>query len=296
MAYQIFTDTSSGMSKALRKEYDIDYFRMGLNVAGEEKHGDLDYEEFSREQLYAWVKDPNVTITTSLVTAAEFTEKCEAYLEQGIDILYIACTDALSGTRAVFELVKRDLEEKYPDRTILSINSCRAEMALGLMVVEAAKMQREGKSIKEVYDYIEANKQYFHQVGSIDTLKYLKAYGRVSGAAAFFADTLNIKPLIMADIHGNNYTFKKVHGPMKAMIECFNYVKENMVEGVTDVVYLGETMPGEAKGYLKKRIEEELHLKTEEYIISPIVGVCCGPGMYGCWFKGKLVTEKGAQK
>ena len=296
MAYQIFTDTSSGMPKALRKEYGIDYFRMGLNVAGEEKHGDLDYEEFSREQLYAWVKDPNVTITTSLVTAQEFTEKCEKYLDKGIDILYIACTDALSGTRAVFELVKRDLQEKYPERTILSINSCRAEMALGLMVVEAAKMQREGKDIQEVYDYIEANKQYFHQVGSIDTLKYLKAYGRVSGAAAFFADTLNIKPLIMADIKGNNYTFKKVHGPTKAMIECFNYVKENMVEGVTDVVYLGETMPGDAKAYLKKRIEEELHLKTEEYIISPIVGVCCGPGMYGCWFKGKLVTEKGAQK
>ena len=296
MAYQIFTDTSSGMSKSLRREYGIEYFRMGLNVAGKEKHGDLDYEEFSREQLYAWVKDPNITITTSLVTAAEFTEKCEKYLDQGIDILYIACTDALSGTRGVFELIKKDLEEKYPDRTILSINSCRAEMALGLMVVEAAKMQRAGKDIKEVYDYIEANKQYFHQVGSIDTLKYLKAYGRVSGAAAFFADTLNIKPLIMADIYGNNYTFKKVHGPMKAMVECFNYVKENMVEGVTDVVYLGETMPGEAKGYLKKRIEEELHLKTEEYIISPIVGVCCGPDMYGCWFKGKLVTEKGAKK
>lgn len=49
MAYQIFTDTSSGMPKVLRKEYGIDYFRMGLNVAGEEKHGDLDYEEFSRE-------------------------------------------------------------------------------------------------------------------------------------------------------------------------------------------------------------------------------------------------------
>ena len=133
MAYQIFTDTSSGMSKALRKEYGIEYFRMGLNVAGEEKHGDLDYEEFSREQLYSWVKDPKITITTSLVTAKEFTEKCEVYLEQGIDILYIACTDALSGTRAVFELVKRDLEEKYSERTILSINSCRAEMAFALL-------------------------------------------------------------------------------------------------------------------------------------------------------------------
>ena len=296
MAYQIFTDTSSGMSKSLREKYGIEYFRMGLNVNGEQKYGDLDYQDFSREQLYEWVKDPNVKITTSLVTATEFMEKCEKYLSKGIDVLYIACTDALSGTRGVFELIKQDLIEKYPERTILSINSCRAEMALGLMVVEAAKMRDQGKDIKEVYDYIEANKRYFHQVGSIDTLKYLKAYGRVSGAAAFFADTLNIKPLIMADIYGNNFTFKKVHGPMKAMEACVDYVKEHMVEGVTDIVYIGQTMPGKAKEYLQKRLEEELHLKTEEYVISPIVGVCCGPGMYGCWFKGDLVTEKGSKK
>lgn len=296
MAFQIFTDTSSGMPKELREKYGIEYFRMGLNVAGKELHGDLDYQEFSREQLYEWVKDPNIKITTSLVTVEEFTSKCEKYLKKDIDILYIACTDALSGTRGVFELVKKDLEEKYPERTILSINSCRAEMALGLMVIEAAKKQKQGMSIDETYKYIQEIKQYFHQVGSIDTLKYLKAYGRVSGAAAFFADTLNIKPLIMADIYGNNYTFKKVHGPMKAMEECFEYLKKHMVEGVTDVVYLGETMPGKAKNYLKKRIEEELHLKTEEYIISPIVGVCCGPGMYGCWFRGDLVSEMGAKK
>lgn len=296
MAFQVFTDTSSGMSTELRKEYNIEYFRMGIIVNGKQMHGDIDYQEYSREQLYEWVKDPNVTITTSLVAADEFMSKCEEYLKKGIDILYVACTDALSGTRGVFELVKKDLEEKYPGRVLLSVNSCRAEMALGLMVVEAAKKRDEGASIQETYDYLEANKQYFHQVGSIDTLKYLKAYGRVSGAAAFFADTLNIKPLIMADIYGNNYTFAKVHGPMKAMAGCFEYVKAHMVKGVTDVVYLGETMPGPAKEYLKKRIEEELGIPTKEYIISPIVGVCCGPGMYGCWFKGDLVTEKGGKK
>ena len=296
MAFQIFTDTSSGLSTDLRKEHNIEYFRMGLIVDGVQYHGDLDYKEFSREQLYTWVKDPIVKITTSLVTADEFMEKCEKYLKQGIDVLYVACTDALSGTRGVFELIKKDLEEKYPGRVLLSVNSCRAEMALGLLVLEAAKKRDEGASIQETYEYLENNKQYFHQVGSIDTLKYLKAYGRVSGAAAFFADTLNIKPLIMADIYGNNYTYKKVHGPMKAMVECFEYVKAHMVVGVTDVVYLGETMPGPAKDYLKKRIEEELKIPTKEYIISPIVGVCCGPGMYGCWFKGDLVTEKGGKK
>ena len=290
MAYQIFTDTSSGMSKELRQKYNIEYFRMGLVVDGKDYYGDLDYEDFSREELYGWVKDPNIVIRTSLVTPVEFESKMEKYLKKGIDILYIACTDALSGTRNTFELLKQDLMDKYPGRKIVSINSCRAEMALGLMVIEAAKLKEQGKSLEETVEYLEKNKQCFHQVGSIDTLKYLKAYGRVSGAAAFFADTLNIKPLIMADIHGNNYTYKKVHGAQKAMVGCLEYVKENMVEGVTDVVYIGETMPTPAKAYLKQHIEEDLHLKTEEYIISPIVGVCCGPGMYGCWFKGKTVT------
>ena len=295
MPFQVFTDTSSALSKALREQYNIEYFRMGFIVGDKEYHADLNYEEYTREELYSWVKDPNIRITTSLISREEFISKMEKYLEDGIDILYVACPDALSGSRNAFELLKEELLEKYPERKLFSINGCRAEMALGMMVIEAAKKRDAGLSIEETRDYIENNKQYYHQIGSIDTLKYLKMYGRVSGAAAFFADTLNIKPLIMADIHGNNYTFKKVHGPMKAMLGCLEYVKNNMVEGVTDVVYLGETMPGPAKEFLKKHIEEDLHLKTEEYIISPIVGVCCGPGMYGCWFKGKLVTEEGSK-
>lgn len=295
MPFQVFTDTSSGLPKELRDQYNIEYFRMGLLIKDQEYFGDLDYQQFSREQLYEWVKDPNVTIRTSLVSRQEFETKCEKYLKKGIDVLYVACTDALSGTRGAFELIKEELLEKYPDRKIYSIDSCRAEMALGLMVVEAAKKRDEGLDIDQTRQYIEENKQFYHQVGSIDTLKYLKMYGRVSGAAAFFADTLNIKPLIMADIYGNNYTYKKVHGAQKALLGCLEYVKNNMVEGVTDVVYIGEAMPGPAKAFLKQHLEEDLHLKTAEYFISPIVGVCCGPGMYGCWFKGKEVTENGGK-
>ena len=296
MAYQIFTDTSSGMSKSLRDQFKIDYFRMGIVVDGVEKLGDLDFVDFSREEMYKWVRDPNIKVRTSLVTAKEFEEKTLPYLEKGMDILYIACSGALSGTRNAFELFKPELLERFPDRKIISIDSCRAEMALGLMVMEAAKLRDEGKSIEEVAAWAEANKQTYHETGSIDTLKYLKMYGRVSGAAAFFADTLNIKPIIMFDVNGMNYTFKKVRGEKKALDECFNYIKDNVVEGVTDVVYIGASLENPAQDYFKKRIEEELHIKTEKYFISPIVGICCGPGMYGCWFRGKTVTVDGKKK
>ena len=296
MPYQIFTDTSSGLPKVLRDQYNIPYFRMGIVVDGKEYLGDLDFVDYSRDQMYDWVRNPNITIRTSLVTAQEFESKLTPYLEKGIDILYIACSGSLSGTRNAFELFKSELLEKFPERKIISIDSCRAEMALGLLVVDAAKMQKEGKSLEEVAEWVEKNKQLYHETGSIDTLKYLKMYGRVSGAAAFFADTLNIKPIIMFDVNGMNYTFKKVRGEKKALDECFNYIKDNVVEGVTDVVYIGASLENPAQDYFKKRIEEELHIKTEKYFISPIVGICCGPGMYGCWFRGKEVTVDGKKK
>ena len=112
MPFQVFTDTSSGLPKELRDQYNIEYFRMGLLIKDQEYFGDLDYQQFSREQLYEWVKDPNVTIRTSLVSRQEFETKCEKYLEKGIDVLYVACTDALSGTRGAFELIKEELLEK----------------------------------------------------------------------------------------------------------------------------------------------------------------------------------------
>ncbi len=296
MAFQVFTDTSSGMSKELRQKYSIDYFPMGIIINDKEYPGDLDYKAYTREQLYDWVKDPNVKIRTSLIPATIIMEKCEKYLSQGIDVLYVACSSGLSGSRGNFELVKEELLEKYPGRKMISVDSLRAEMALGLIAVEVAKMRDKGVSIEEAAKWVEDNRQYYHEVGSIDTLKYLRAFGRVSGAAAFFADTFNIKPVIAFDIEGTNNSFKKVRGEKKAMEECFQYIKQHMVEGQTDVIYVGETMPNPAKDYLKKRIIEELHLPVEEYIIGPIVGVCCGPGMYGCWFRGDLVTLSHSKK
>ena len=77
MAFQIFTDTSSGMPKELREKYQIEYFKMGVVVNGKDYPADLDYQDFSHEQMFAWVKDPKTVIRTSLVTAQEFETKCE---------------------------------------------------------------------------------------------------------------------------------------------------------------------------------------------------------------------------
>ena len=293
MSFQIFTDSSTDMPKELREKYNIDHFRMGFIINGKEYHADINWEEYTPEELYGWRSNLKNDIKTSLIPVSEFIERSEPYLKKGIDILYLGCTSALSGSRGVFELTKQELQEKYPDRKIISVETCRCEMALGMMCIEAAKMRDEGKTIEECAKWVEENNKYYHQVGSLETLKFLKAMGRVSGAAAFFGDMIHLKPVIMFDTRGRNYAYTKVQGGMKALKESYEYIKRNIVEGVTDVVYIGQAMAMDRANWLKDKIENELHIPVVIYWIGAIVGISCGPGMYGCYFKGKEVTEIG---
>ena len=289
MAFQIFTDSSTDLSKELRQKHNIKYFQMGIVIKGEPKPADMDWEAYSPEELYGWIKNLSNHCKTSLVTYGEYLEKTEAELKEGRDVLYIACTTALSGSLNTFRLVKEELQEKYPDRKIIGLDGKRANMALGLIVLHAAELQEQGKDIDEVVKWIEDNQQYFHEVGSLETLTYLKAAGRVSGAAAFFGNLISLKPIIMFDVHGRNYVFKKVRGSKAALEASFEYIKENINER-TKVCYVGQAMAKDAQAYFKKRIEEELHIPVKEFWIGPIVGISCGPGMYGVFFEGKEVT------
>ena len=65
--YQIFTDSSSDLSKEQRKEYGIEYFRMIISVKDKEYHADLDYEEYTNEQFYKWVGDLSNHCKTSFI-------------------------------------------------------------------------------------------------------------------------------------------------------------------------------------------------------------------------------------
>ena len=117
--YQIFTDSSSDLTTEMRQKHNIEYFRMGFSVNGKQYPADLDFKEYSPEELYGWIKDGNNKIQTSLITMEEYISRMKPYLEKGIDILYIACSGALSGTRNAFELFKPELLEKFPERKIM---------------------------------------------------------------------------------------------------------------------------------------------------------------------------------
>ena len=288
--YQIFTDTASDLPTNLREEYGIEYIPMMLTINGKEVKGDLDFKAFSYKELYDWVRDPNVEKKTSLITFEQFVDAFKPYLDNGIDILYIACTSVLSGTYNSFRLAAQELREMYPDRKIIGMDSTRAGMTLGIMVIDASKLQREGKTIEEVHEYLEREKQHYRLCGTLETLTYLKRAGRVSGAAAFFANMFGIKPIIVGDTKGHNYVIGKVKGMRSAYEKLFDIVKDTVEGQEKPVIYLGQGEAQEAVDYFTKRFTEELNATVYTYYIGPIIGLSCGPGTIHIVTKGKEMT------
>ena len=288
--YQIFTDSSCDLSTELRKANNIEYFYFGLVVDGVEYKADLDWKEYSQEEFYGWLSQGK-KIKTTQVSMEEVLLKVRPYFEKGVDIIYIGCSSALTGSMNLFELAKQQLMEEFPDRKMIGVDSLAAACTLGMMVLDAAKEQKKGLSIEELQQWVLDNRFFYNQFATVDTLTYLKAAGRIKGAAAFFGNIMGVKPIFISDRKGNNLTINKVKGTKASLNELFEDVKNAMVPGVTDEIFIGQGMAQDRAELLRKRVEEELHIKATVQWIGPIVGTTCGPGVIATFCKGKEVTR-----
>lgn len=288
--YQIFTDSSCDLGTEIRKQYNIEYFYFGLVVDGVTYRADLDWKDYTQEEFYGWLSQGKKVKTTQ-VTMEEVMSRVRPCFEQGIDIIYIGCSGALTGSMNLFELAKRELMEEFPDRKMIGIDSLAASCTLGMMVIDASKKQQEGLSIEELEQWVYDNRFFYNQFATVDTLTYLRAAGRIKGLAAFFGNIVGVKPIFISDRKGNNLTVNKVKGTKASLNEIFEDVKNACVEGETEEIFIGQGMAMERAQALKKRVEDELHIKATIEWIGPIVGTTCGPGIIATFCRGKEVTR-----
>lgn len=288
--YQIFSDSSCDLSTDQRKEVNVEYLRFGLVVDGVEYPADLDWQAYTPEEFYGWLS-AGKKIKTTQVSLEEVLKRVRPCFEQGIDVIYIGCSSALTGSMNLFQLAKTELLEEFPDRKMIGVDSLLASTGLGMLVLDAAKKRDEGMSIEELEAWANEHKYYYNQFATVDTLKYLKEAGRIKGTAAFFGNIMGVKPIFISDRNGNNYTIDKVRGTKASLDALFNGVKETLMKEHCDRVYIGQGMVMDRALVLKKRIEEELNIPATITWIGPIVGTTCGPGIIATFCRGKEVTR-----
>lgn len=289
--YVIVTDSCSDMFTELRKKYGVEYIPMHIMYKGKEIPASLDWGEYFTERELWDEIESKVRLTTSQINESEYVEFFSKFLSEGKDILYIACSSALSQSVNSARLAKETLLKIYPGAKIYNVDALNACKGEGLLVITASEMRAAGKTIDETAEWLEANKLRVHQWCTVDDLGYFKRAGRVTGAAAFFGGILQVKPIIVSDAKGHNAPITKVKGRKAAIRALVDATKENITGAENQTLYVSHGDCPEAAEEFARMLKEAVNPK-DIYIdwLGPIIGSTTGEGTLVVYFFGNEVT------
>lgn len=223
------------------KERNIEYLCFHYELDGKQYIDDLG-ETMSMSDFYQAMVDGAET-RTSQVNAEEYEAHFRKYLEQGKDVIHLTLSSGISGTINSALVAKANLEEEFPERKLYVVDSLAASSGFGLLADKMADLRDQGKSIDELFHWIETNKRRLnHWFFSTDLTFYIKG-GRVSKTAGVVGGILGICPLLNVDNEGRLIPRIKVKGKKKvyhAMVSKMEELADNGFD-YADKVYMSHS-------------------------------------------------------
>ena len=282
--YVIITDSTCDLTSDYLNELDVKV--IPLKFIYEEKSY-YDGTGMSYKDFYNLLREKK-NVKTSQVNTETFIKEFEPYLNQQMDILYIAFSSALSGTFSCAEIAKNELIEQYPERKIIIVDSRSASMGEGLLVYYAAQKKKEGLSIDDLSDWIEKNKFNVCHWFTVDDLFHLKRGGRVSSASALLGSMLGIKPILHVDNAGKLIPTEKVRGRKAALISLVDHMKNSAEVTPNDIVFISHGDALADANFVKDLILKNFDVKEVKInYIGSVIGAHAGPGTVALFFMGK---------
>ena len=192
----IITDSTADLSEAYISENDI--YVANLYVVLDNKIYE-DRKEIKADDFAAINEsDRDYTAKTSATSPDDFSRLFAKIKEDGFDTaIYIGITSKMSAT-----LTNANIAEKNGLKVYV-IDSGSVSLMEGIIVNYAVDLVKEGFGAEEIVEKLNASigKQYSYCY--FDTLKYLKAGGRIGKLAKRVSTIFNVKPLLVLDGKGD---------------------------------------------------------------------------------------------
>lgn len=229
---KIVTDTTANLPAGELQALGVETAPSYIFFGDEEfKEGiSLNYHDFVEK-----LKNSQTPPQTAPATSAEFVNIYNKLLQQTSEIVSIHTSSKLSNIHRNATIAADMVCRQNPNAKVTVIDSQNVDVGLGLIVREAARASREGKSMEEI---VVLAKGMIGKIGGfvyIDTLEYLKRGGRVGKLAAFFGTLLNMKPILKLE-NGELGLADKVKGRENALDALLSLMKQAIPPGVSPII------------------------------------------------------------
>lgn len=219
-----------------------------------------------------------VPVATSRPMPAEFAARYQEVLDSGAShVVSIHLSAALSGTWESAVLATQD----FPHGVVRVVDSRSTAMGLGFPVLAAARCAADGGSAAQVQGAatatVDATRTFFY----VDTLEYLRRGGRIGSAAALFATTLSVKPLLQL-VEGQIVALEKVRTASKALARLVELTVRAAGRDGADIA-VHHVAAAERAATVEAQLRDHLPRLHESRVteLGPVVGAHLGPGVVG---------------
>ncbi len=277
---KIIADSTCDLSQEICGRYDISILPLHI-LLGDEEY--LDGKNITPSQIYAWSDENRTTPRTSAPSLEDAIALLAPYVKERRKVVCFSISDEMSASGSVMRLAAGELEA---EDLIHVVNSANLSTGIGLLVVEAAIMAREGADGETIVRRMEELKPLVRASFVVDTLVYLHRGGRCSGLAALAGGALKLHPRIMVE-DGKMKPGKKYRGNINKVIMSYaTDMEEDLKRAKKDRVFITHSacdtaVVEEVRQYLKSLNHFDEILET---MAGGVVSSHCGPGTLGVLF------------
>jgi DegV family protein with EDD domain len=281
--------STADLSKEFFESHQIPYVCFHYLMDGVEYPDDLGqtipFDEFYRKI------EQGAQPTTSQVNQQAYMDFWRPMLERGEDILHVTLSGGLSGSVNSACLARSALEEEFPERKILVLDSLGASSGYGLLVTMLCELRDQGASLAEAYAWGEENRlRVHHWFFSTDLTSYLRG-GRISKSSAVLGTMLHICPLLNMNTEGKLIPREKIRGKKKVIEAMVKRMEEHAQDGrnYSGKCYISHSACYQDAATVKRLVEERFPNLDGEVLVNSIgtvIGSHTGPGTVALFFLG----------
>lgn len=183
----ITSDSTSDLSLELRDRYNIPTMPLGVTLGGETFKDGVD---ITPDDIYLHHAKTGELPKTTAANIDECLNFFKPFADEGKTVIHISLSSSLSSTFNNARLAAMELENVHV------IDAQNLSTGIGLLVIAAAEMVKEGLSAGEIVEKINDLVAKVDASFVIDNLEYLHKGGRCSALAMLGANVLKLKPCI----------------------------------------------------------------------------------------------------
>lgn len=232
----------------------------------------LAYQIFSDCDVDFVQEVPSVTVISTF-ELPDYEDAIEAVLLNGMDILFLHCSERLSHGRIVADLAFIGLHDQYPQRKMVCVDTCNISLGAGLLIQEAAKLQADGMELDELAQWVIHHRERISCLILPGSLAELRRGGHISSTDAFILSLLSTRPVLALDQYGSIVPVARSRNKKTAISFLVSHLSkldpQNIVIGYNDSLWNAVALKEQVAAVYPKN---EITIRQTNGVFSKLTG------------------------